>query len=620
MLRLDEVTVEAGPQVLLEEASLHVRPGDRIGLVGRNGAGKTTLLKVMLGQVEPSRGQVHRRGDVRLGHLPQQAVSGSEASLWEEARSGMTRLLALQARLEEAEAQVAAAVPGAVERLDTATEAFRHAGGFAADERVGSVLHGLGFRTEDWQRPCTTFSGGWQMRIALARLLLSDADLLLLDEPTNHLDLHTRSWLARHLAAHPGTLIVVSHDRHLLDAATTSTVEVRHRRLDRFAGPLSRWLVAREEGDARLAKQAERVEAEAARLQGFVDRFGAKATKASQARSRKKALERLERVEVHADARGPRWSLPEAPGCAQEVVSLRQASVGHGDTPVLTGVDLTILRGERWVILGPNGAGKSTLLHAIAGRLPLLAGRRVLGRDVRQAMYAQDLAAELPADRTGLAHVLAAAPAVSPERARSALGALGLSGDAALRPLGALSGGERARVVLAELAVRPANLLLLDEPTNHLDALSVEVVAEALAAYEGALVLVTHDRWLVERLATHVVRVGDGRASVHLGVRPEDLEAMPQASPARESGGEAADAPTAHELRKVQRRHRERLGRLEKEADKLAASMERLDAQMVEHALDHVRVAELAAARDADEARLEALFEEMAALEDELSG
>ncbi len=623
MLRLEDVTLAVGTRDLLSGASLHVRPGDRVGLVGRNGTGKTSLLRLLVGELEAESGKVHRRGGARLGYLPQQAVSGSEATVWDEASSRMDRIRALSEAVDRAQRDVEAGVAEAVSRLGDAQESFRLAGGYAVDERIGEVLHGLGFSPEDWHRSCRTFSGGWQMRIALARMLLSDPDILLLDEPTNHLDLASRSWLARHLSGSPTTMVIVSHDRHLLDAVTNHTVEIRHHRLESFHGNLTAWLRERAVREQLLVNTAQKQGEEIAKLERFVERFKAKATKAAQARSRQKRLDRMDRIELPESERNARLRLPDTPGCSRETVVLSAVHAGWEDgTDVLVDVDFVLERGQRVAILGPNGCGKSTLLHLIAGTLPVRSGKRRVGKDVRIGVFRQDLAADLPPDSTGLDHVLSMAPATLPQRARSALGALGLPGDMALRPISSLSGGEKARVVLSAFALQPYNVLLLDEPTNHLDVVTIDVLAEALADFEGALLFVTHDRYLVERLATHVATVRSGVVEVHEGVQPEDLE------PGRIEQASTNDkAPAAgalgHEARKQLRRERTRMQRTwerqSKKLTELEARLTALDEALVEVAQDFARAAELSRERDEVEAELESVFEELAELEESLA-
>ncbi|RME28723.1 MAG: ABC transporter ATP-binding protein, partial [Deltaproteobacteria bacterium] len=597
MLRLESLTLTVGTVDLLVDVDWHLRPGRRVGLVGRNGVGKTSLLRVIAGELAPSAGRVHLRGGVRPGTLPQQAVSGSSATVWEEASSRMDWLHTLEARLRCAQADVDAGVPGAIERLGQVTEQMRLRGAYAAEERIGEVLHGLGFRPEDWHRPCNELSGGWQMRVALARLLLSEPELLLLDEPTNHLDIAARTWLAGFLADSGATMIVVSHDRFLLDTVCTDILELRHRRATAWPGNLSTWLVERQRRQQAQEAAHARQQAEIDRLQRFVDRFGAKATKAAQARSRQKVLDRIERIEAPETEGRPTLRLPDAPAGALQPVRLVDADLGFGDgPPVLRGVSLDLERGQRLAVLGPNGCGKSTLLAGLAGTLRPRRGRRIQGRDVRLGRYAQDLAQELPPDLSAVDAVQQLAPLAPVQRVRQALGALGLQGDAQLRPVGRLSGGEKARVVLAGFACRPANLLLLDEPTNHLDAVTADELARALESFEGTLVLVTHDRWLVERLATHVAHIVDGRLEVHPGVRPDDFlpPARRAGSDGRAGSASVADGPSrareSWEERKARQRSEQRaarrLERLHEELEAAEARVEEIDAAMVEVATD----------------------------------
>jgi len=625
MLRLEALSLAVGGRDLLLDADWHLRPGARAGLVGRNGSGKTTLLRAIVGLQPQAGGRVHLRGDARLGYLPQQAVSGSAAPLWDEARSQMAWLHALEERLHRATVAVQAGVEGSADQLARVTEEMRLRGAFSADERVGEVLHGLGFAPADWQRPCDRFSGGWQMRIALARLLLSEPNLLLLDEPTNHLDIAARTWLAEFLSKSAATMIVVSHDRHLLDAVCTEIVEMSGLDLTAFSGNLSAWLVERQARADALASAKERQDQEVARLERFVTRFGAKASKASQARSKQKALDRIERIEAPAREGQPRLRLPDAPPGPLEAVTLRGVSLGWpGGPAVLEQVDLVLERGMRLAVLGPNGCGKSTLLGGLAGTLPPLAGRRVEGRDLRTARYAQDLAQELPADRSALEVAQERAPLAPVARVRAALGALGLHGADQLRPVGQLSGGEKARVVLAGFACRPANLLFLDEPSNHLDAPTVQVLAEALAATEASVVLVTHDRWLVEQVATHVAHVEGGRVTVHAGVRPDDF--LP---PERRTGTDGAFATAEErvgsvargswEERKARQRERSRatrrLAQVHDAIELSEARIEELDARMVEVATEHQALAALARERAEVEARIEVLYADWESLE-----
>ncbi len=625
MLRIERATLSLGGRDLLVDASWQVNPGDRVGLMGPNGSGKTSLLRVIIGELDLERGEVELRPGLALGYLRQQPPSRGPKTLWDEARGSMTRLARLEAELAEAEAAVLAGDETAATRLGEATERFRLAGGYAAEERVGEVLHGLGFRKEDWQRPCDAFSGGWQVRIELTCLLLSEPELLLLDEPTNHLDLAARGWLAGFLERYPHAIIVVSHDRYLLDRVCNRVAEVHSLRLLTFRGGMAGWMQERALLLARERTAYEAQQKEIARLQEFVDRNRAKAALASRARSRQRAIDRMERVEAPGqERRTPRFRLPPPEPVASAPVALTGATIGWpGGDPVFADLDLRLEPASRLVLLGPNGCGKSTLLRAMAGLLPLRQGRRRVAEGVRVGVFTQEAARELEPDLNALEQVLARAPSASPEQVRAVLGALGLSGDAALRPIGSLSGGERARVVLAGFALRRHDLLLLDEPTNHLDAVTVGVLAEALAAFQGAVVVATHDRFLVERIATHVALVGQGRVELHEGVQQAFFEPtrLRVGEPARET---AAEGAAAHAERKRAARERDRQARrieaIQGELEAAEAEIAELDQAMVAAATDFPRLRELSEQRGRLEAHSAALYREWEQLEEQLEG
>ncbi len=620
MIRLEAVTLAPGGDPLLLDADWHVRSKEHVGLVGRNGTGKTTLLRSIVGEMGVDTGKITVRPGIRLGWLPQQAVSGSTLPVWDEAASRMEWFHQLKGTVDRAEAALEGATDGdhdqLVQRLADATETFRAAGGYAIDEKIGEVLHGLGFGPETWKRTCDTFSGGWQMRIALARLLLSEPDVALLDEPTNHLDLEARSWLAGYLARAPWAFVVVSHDRWLLDRAVDRIAEVRNHRLHHYHGNFTQFLVERESRLSDQATRYERQQEEIGRLERFVERFGAKATKAAQAKSKQKAIDRIERIDAPEEmGRLPKLRLPDAPACEQQALGLRDASAGWGGVPVLASVSLDLERGMRLAILGPNGAGKSTLLHAFSGRVPLLAGRRRVGDRVRIGLFTQDLAQDLPGDRSGLEHLEATAPLVPPQQIRGTLGALGLSGEMALRPIRELSGGEKARVALAALAIRPHNVLLLDEPTNHLDAESVAALVNALKGFEGALLLVTHDRWLVEQVATHVARITDGRLDVHAGVRPEDFE--PQTAEKVGASGKsvaAEDQATRKRKERERERMRKRIAAIEGEIQGAEAAVAAIDEEMYT-VTDFAASKAVTARRDVAKGHVDRLYAEWEDLE-----
>ena len=621
MLRLEQVELAIGGKTLLSGADWRVHPGEKVALVGRNGSGKSTLMRAILGEVHVESGTLAVRRGARLGWLPQEGVPPTDDTVWDTARAWMHELLALEAELRAAEAEVGA--PDGPERLERVGERFRMAGGYAMDERVGEVLHGLGFPPSQWRRPCRELSGGWRMRVALGRLLLSEPELLLLDEPTNHLDVTGRSFLAGFLQRYPGTVILVSHDRYLLDRVCSRIAEIRFGRLDTWTGDFGSWQAERARRDIERLSAFESQKEEIARLERFVARVKAKATKAAAARSRQKRIDKIERITAPERQRDARLSLPDPPPSDLEAAALEGADLAWPGGPVvLHGVDLRVERGMRLAVLGPNGAGKSTLLHALDGRLVPLAGRRRIGRQVRVGRYDQELARSLPLEQTPTEWLSLQVPLAGTTKVRSVLGALGLQGEGHERPMSSLSGGEKARVALAAFVLRPASLLLLDEPTNHLDVETVDVLVEALAEFEGALVVVTHDRYLVEEVATHVASVHNGRLEIHPGVRPEDFEPVSLKRESRSVDGAGSDDHAARKLARAERT------RLEKQAKKLAKGIEAAEVELarVDEALNQAatgegppRFAELGTKRVEIESQIEALFEEWAEVEAALS-
>jgi ATP-binding cassette subfamily F protein 3 len=613
MLRLEDIALSIAGEEILSGVRFHLTPGGRVGLVGRNGAGKTTLLRAILGDLTPDEGQINKRGGIRVGWLPQHGVSGETGTVWEAVSSVETPLTPIKARLAEAERRVAGDQPGAAIDLAEATEAFRMAGGYTEEQQIGSMLHGLGFTRVDWTRPVSDFSGGWQVRVALARLLLSRPEVALLDEPTNHLDVHARSWLAGHLQRMDSALVIVSHDRYLLDRVCTGILEVRRGRTYNYKGNFSSYLRQKDERAATQAATHAKQSAEIAKLERFVERFGAKATKAAQARSKQKAIDRIQRVDAPERARGlPRFKLPEAPESSYQVIELKDCSVGWpGGEPIVEHVDISLERGMRLALLGTNGCGKSTILRTMAGHNRVLKGHRRPGDRLRLGVFHQDLASALPQELTALVHVQAVAPLAVTQRVRAILGALGLSGDDALRPIGTLSGGERARVALAALAIRPCNALLLDEPTNHLDVETVDVLVDALRGFAGGMLLVSHDRWVVEQLATHIGVVHGGRLVIREGVRPSDFELDTQARPEGqlERTG-AVDHVARKKVRRIEERRVRRITAIEGEIEVAEAKLEAIDERLFAEAADVNRARELEAQRQACQAQVDGLYTE----------
>ena len=653
MLRLADITVQLGARVILDRTTLEVSDRERIAIVGRNGAGKSTLLKVAAGTIERDGGDVTLGRGQDVGYLEQEAAVAPGRTLWEEAFVALEPVLDLQRR---AEALTALATEVSVDsqdellhRAEELSERFRHAGGWQVEATCGRVLSGLGFDEQEWHKPCADFSGGWQVRIALARLLLQRPTFLLLDEPTNHLDLETRTWLLHELQEWPGGVVVIAHDRDFLDRLVRRTVEVGGGGLTSYSGGYSQYLLARELRIEQLRKAAIVRDEERARLQAFIDRFRAKASKASQVQDRVKALERLPRIVAPQLSRAAKMTFREAPPCGDPVLEVRSLSRHYGPLRVLDEVDASAWRGQRILLVGPNGAGKSTLLRLLAGRDQPTSGHAARGPGVRVAWFAQDQATELDPEQTVLEAVSGVDPLLTEMGLRATLGSLLFVGDDAYKKCGVLSGGERSRVALARILLARANVLLLDEPTNHLDIESKGVLSEALRSFGGTIIFVSHDRAFADEVADTVWEVGGGTVASHngnlddflwaravelgvatrrvAGVKAPDawlLGGLPapgpsdgESSPSEAAEGEGgADAWKDRKRKKAEEERRDRrLAELPAEIEELERLVEVAHQEMAEAASDWSRLAELQGGEEQLQERLERAFEEWEALE-----
>ncbi len=535
---------------LFRGADFQINDRDAIGLVGENGTGKSTLMKMLAGLAPQDEGEVIGARDLTFGYLPQDGLFAQGRTLFEEALSVFSGLRDLEEecrRLEHELSEVDHNAPEhqkKLERYSSLTQEFRLRGGYTIEARTGAVLDGLGFSKQDWGRPCEEFSGGWQMRIALAKLLLQQPGLLLLDEPTNHLDLEARNWLEDYLKEYPNALVLVSHDRYFLDATVQRVIEIRNRSLHFYKGNYREFVRQREERLAQLVAAYEAQQREIARIKAFADKFRYKATKAAQVQSRLKDLERMEKIEIPPESKPIHFRFPEGPRTGRTVLELSGATAGYGSTPVFRDLNLILEKGERIALVGPNGAGKSTLMKILAGRLPLMAGTRAEGHNVIVSYFSQDQDDLLASDKTVWDEVYSVAPNHIVPQLRNLLGCFLFSGDSVEKPVSVLSGGERSRLVLCRLLLSPANCLLLDEPTNHLDIRSKDVLMESLQEYGGTVVFVSHDRYFLDGLATKVIEVGGGAATVYLG-NYEDYLAKKKVE--AEAVGAPAATPAAEE-------------------------------------------------------------------------
>ncbi|MDK9716373.1 MAG: ABC-F family ATP-binding cassette domain-containing protein [Trichlorobacter sp.] len=522
MLQLVNLSKDYAGRVLFANISWHLRKGERVALIGENGAGKSTLMKIIAGLEESSSGDIQLAKGAKAAYLPQDGIVTSGRKLFHEARSALSELLALEEELHRL-GQELEQLPhdgsehdNLLHRYGELQEQFRHRGGYTMEAEIGTVLKGLGFSQEDWHKDCGQFSGGWQMRIALARLLLQKPDVLLLDEPTNHLDIEARNWLEQYLCSYPGSVILVSHDRFFMDQVCSRIAEVWNHTIADYHCSYSTYLVQREERVVALREAKRLQDEEVQKTEDFIKRFRYQANKASLVQSRIKQLEKVERIELPPERKKIRFQFPDAPKSGRIVLELQGLTRSYGSNVVLNKVDLTVEKGERLALVGHNGAGKSTLMAVLAGG-EYQGGSLKLGHNVVADYFAQDQANVLDATRTAYDELYSDCPYEMVPRLRDILGAFLFSGDDIHKKVGVLSGGERNRLALAKMLLRPSNLLLMDEPTNHLDLFSKEVLLDALKGFDGTVVFVSHDRYFVNGLATRIVEVGEGALTDYYG-------------------------------------------------------------------------------------------------------
>jgi ATP-binding cassette subfamily F protein 3 len=554
MLQLTSAGKRFGPRVLFENADWLITPDERTALVGANGTGKSTLLKVLAGTESLDYGTLQRTRGMSIGYLPQEGLALCGRSVFAECLSVFAELRDMEKELELLSTRLAEVDPetaeyaAAADRFSYLDSHFRTHNGYALDAQVGAVLGGLGFSKHDWSRQTEEFSGGWQMRIALAKLLLQKPSLLLLDEPTNHLDLETRNWLEGYLHSYPNGYILISHDRYFLDVTVSKIIEIWNKSLHVYHGNYEKYLQQKVERRAQLAAAHKNQREHIEHLEAFITRFRYQATKAKQVQSRIKELEKIERIEIPVEEQAIHFSFPQPPPSGRTVVEVSDLAKSYGPKQVLQEVSFTIDRGDRIALVGVNGAGKSTLIRMLSGMEPPSSGTLRLGHNVSAEYFAQDQYKVLDGDARMLDDISNTAPRVSTTELRSLLGCFLFSGDDVFKPLGVLSGGERNRYALARILVSPANFLLLDEPTNHLDLRAKDVLLEAIAGFSGTVVMVSHDRYFIDRLASRIFEVESAHVHVYPGNYEDYLhrkEAMsaPPAAVIRSNGVGVAEAP-----------------------------------------------------------------------------
>jgi ATP-binding cassette subfamily F protein 3 len=591
MLTLAGITKAYAGRVLFADATLQVNRQDRIGLVGPNGAGKSTLFSIILSRESADAGEVILQRGVSIGHLPQESAPVGDETVIELAAGASPEFIRLRRILKawEADHPVEALHPEEIH--DDIHDRFNELGGYRLEAKARQILAGLGFRAGELDRPARQMSGGWVMRAHLARLLTHEPDLLLLDEPTNHLDLEALLWFQEYLRQYPGAVLVISHDREFLNQLVSGIVELRQGRLLRYRGNYDEYLVQRDAREEQLLAAYRNQQREIAHLMEFVNRFRAKNTKATQAQSKLKQIDRMEKIEAPAgEERQVSFTFPQPQRSGLKVVTLKSVHLAYGDNVVYRGIDFVAERGQRIVLVGPNGAGKSTLLKILGDVLPPQSGTRTLGHHVKAGYYSQYRVDMLHPDRTVLEEALDTPQRVTEQFVRTLLGCFLFPGDDVFKPINVLSGGEKSRLALVKLLLDPPNLLLMDEPTTHLDLSSVDALLYALDQFKGTLVFISHDVYFIRALANHVVHINAGRLTHCAGGYDYYLDktkagsARAALTAGKESG---ADVVRPEKAAGVARPSQERKEQKRREAEeRQARSRERKEQQQVVQALE----------------------------------
>ncbi|HEY3741291.1 MAG TPA: ABC-F family ATP-binding cassette domain-containing protein [Bryobacteraceae bacterium] len=595
MIQLTAAGKRFGHKLLFENLNWLITPTDRIGLVGGNGTGKSTLLKIISGMDHFDSGDMTVMKGLTTGYLPQDGLTLSGNTVFHECMSVFADVQDMEIELEELTGKMSDLDPESPEytavgeRFERVSAEFNARDGYAIEAKVGTVLNGLAFPKEDWTRRTEEFSGGWQMRIALAKLLLQQPDILLLDEPTNHLDLEARNWLEDYLNSYPNAFLLISHDRYFLDVTIKKIVEIWNKGVHFYSGNYDKYIQQKTDRrlqlEAAYRNQKDRIDA----LEAFINRFRAQATKAKQVQSRIKELEKIERIEVPPEEKTIHFTFPQPKPSGRVVAEFTNVSKSYGAKKVLENVNFIIEKGDRVALVGINGAGKSTLIKLLSGTEALTSGDYKLGYNVDVDYFAQDQYKELDPRAVMLDDLSSIAQKATVTELRSLLGCFLFSEDDVFKRIGVLSGGERNRYALAKMLWRPSNFVLLDEPTNHLDMRAKDVLLESLAEFTGTVVFVSHDRYFIDKLATRVFEIGDGEVRVFPGNyedylwrksgAPIDLNLNHAAVPAPV---EAATAPPSKAAASAKRTNPMKLQQMKAQRAKLEEQISKTESEIAE--------------------------------------
>ena len=596
MLQLDAITLHFGERPLFDGISATINPGERIGLVGPNGAGKSTLLKIIAGEQQADSGSLKMSNDATVGYLPQDGVEPDpNLTVFTEVEQAFKEILKLRDELAEIQLKLSDAEPGSdehnktLEQFGNVQHALENSGSYSLQADIERILMGLGFSEHDFSRSTTEFSGGWLMRIALAKLLLRKPTYLLLDEPTNHLDIVSLQWIEQFLNSYEGAVIIVSHDRAFLDSVTTRTLALSRGDLFDYAGNFTFYEKKFAEEMELLKKKYENQQKEIKQTEQFINRFRYKATKAKQVQSRIKQMEKMELIEIDDQQMEISFRFPPPQRSGQVVLKLQNLVKKYGDNTVFNGIDYELERGDKIAVVGPNGAGKSTLIRILAGVEPITAGNRELGYNVIPGYFAQHQADELNPANTALDEMKLAGSNESETRLRTILGCFLFVGDDVFKKVKVLSGGEKSRLALAKMLLNPGNFLIFDEPTNHLDMQSKSILQQALQQFKGTLMIVSHDRDFLDPIVNKTLEVQPGRVKTWLGNVSYYLEKQAEEAEARaniQTSEKPSDGLSRKEQRRIEAEKRNALSKkikpLQKRLEETEQRVEKLEERKAE--------------------------------------